>query len=225
MKKSLVSALLGSLLLTATLPANAYVTFLTADSFSSQSGAQTIDFGTSPGGTAPGADLVYSGAGGGVSYAYTGGALYNTSIIGITARPIGSVGNFWSVGTSPAAQTGPAEVNFSTALSYFGFLWGSADTYNTVSFYDGANLLASFTGSQVFGSASGSQAVASYFNFQTGAGEKLTRVAFASSQNAFETDNHAYIAAVPEPETYAMMLAGLGLMGLVARRRKQQLTA
>ena len=29
-------------------------------------------------------------------------------------------------------------------------------------------------------------------------------------------------AAVPEPETYAMLLAGLGLMGYVARRRKQK---
>jgi hypothetical protein len=28
-------------------------------------------------------------------------------------------------------------------------------------------------------------------------------------------------AAIPEPETYAMMLAGLGLMGFIARRRKQ----
>ncbi|MDP2810071.1 MAG: FxDxF family PEP-CTERM protein [Rhodocyclaceae bacterium] len=29
-----------------------------------------------------------------------------------------------------------------------------------------------------------------------------------------------YMAAVPEPETYAMMLAGLGLLGFAARRRK-----
>ena len=30
------------------------------------------------------------------------------------------------------------------------------------------------------------------------------------------------VTAVPEPETYAMLLAGLGLMGFVARRRNQQ---
>ncbi len=31
-----------------------------------------------------------------------------------------------------------------------------------------------------------------------------------------------YVRAVPEPETYALMLAGLGLVGYVARRRKQR---
>jgi hypothetical protein len=31
------------------------------------------------------------------------------------------------------------------------------------------------------------------------------------------------IPAIPEPETYAMMLAGLGLLGVVARRRRQGL--
>lgn len=33
------------------------------------------------------------------------------------------------------------------------------------------------------------------------------------------------VAPVPEPETYAMMLAGLGLLGVAARRRKQKLVA
>jgi len=32
----------------------------------------------------------------------------------------------------------------------------------------------------------------------------------------------AYAAPVPEPETYAMLIAGLGLVGFMARRRKQQ---
>jgi hypothetical protein len=30
------------------------------------------------------------------------------------------------------------------------------------------------------------------------------------------------LAPVPEPETYAMMLAGLGLLGLTARRRRRK---
>lgn len=33
------------------------------------------------------------------------------------------------------------------------------------------------------------------------------------------------VAAVPEPETYAMMLAGLGLVGVIARRRKTSMAA
>lgn len=38
---------------------------------------------------------------------------------------------------------------------------------------------------------------------------------------AFTTDQLPFaIAAVPEPETYAMLLAGLGLVGMAARRRK-----
>jgi hypothetical protein len=30
------------------------------------------------------------------------------------------------------------------------------------------------------------------------------------------------MAPVPEPETYAMLLAGLGLMGAIAKRRKDK---
>jgi len=33
--------------------------------------------------------------------------------------------------------------------------------------------------------------------------------------------NFDQVIVVPEPETYAMLLAGLGLVGFMARRRKQ----
>lgn len=42
--------------------------------------------------------------------------------------------------------------------------------------------------------------------------------AYIGAQNAAMNFNVA--AAIPEPETYAMLLAGLGLLGLVARRRR-----
>jgi hypothetical protein len=44
-----------------------------------------------------------------------------------------------------------------------------------------------------------------------------------TASNGLATDGHfvtSGVPAVPEPETYAMMLAGLGLMGFIARRRK-----
>lgn len=36
-------------------------------------------------------------------------------------------------------------------------------------------------------------------------------------------DDFTYISAVPEPETYAMLLLGLGLLGFAAQRRKEML--
>jgi hypothetical protein len=44
-------------------------------------------------------------------------------------------------------------------------------------------------------------------------------------QYNFSVRNGAVIPAVPEPETYAMLLAGLGVLGAVARRRKAQTKA
>jgi outer membrane lipase/esterase len=46
--------------------------------------------------------------------------------------------------------------------------------------------------------------------------------AFGHALLASEMQRSAVVVAIPEPETYAMMLMGLGLLGFVARRRKQQ---
>jgi choice-of-anchor A domain-containing protein len=47
-----------------------------------------------------------------------------------------------------------------------------------------------------------------------------------NTNHYFNATNVAgYVSAVPEPETYAMLLAGLGLVGFMARRRKSKTAA
>jgi hypothetical protein len=50
--------------------------------------------------------------------------------------------------------------------------------------------------------------------------QTITSVTFSAtgSSHGFE------VAAIPEPETYALMLAGLGLIGAAARRRRTATT-
>jgi hypothetical protein len=49
---------------------------------------------------------------------------------------------------------------------------------------------------------------------------KLKDLSTDYTGNDFAVDKISLTSAVPEPETYAMMLAGLGLVGFAARRRK-----
>ena len=48
---------------------------------------------------------------------------------------------------------------------------------------------------------------------------ELYSYAGGTLNTAIDVHGNLSIAAVPEPETYAMMLAGLGLMGFIARRK------
>lgn len=67
-----------------------------------------------------------------------------------------------------------------------------------------------------------SVAVTGLFAAQPVLADTRTDTTNVSAQNtAGSTQKLALVAPSPEPDTYAMMLAGLGLMGFVARRRKQ----
>lgn len=236
-KKLAVAALMFG----AATAANALTVTVTNDTFSAQAGAFTVDFGVSTinntgpvaGNVAPG-DVLVSGVGGGINYSYTDGALFNfdgSSSLpsGTSARPVGSTGNFWSIGVTPDTQDGPGIVNLGTGVSYYGFLWGSPDAsgWNTVKFYNGSTLLGTYDGSAILNPPNGNQTFARYFNVFAGQGEVITSISFAANRNAFETDNHAFIAAapIPEPEIYAMMGLGLGLMGWMGRRKRAQAAA
>jgi hypothetical protein len=141
---------------------------------------------------------------------------------GYSAEPPGDTTDFFSVGTAPQHASTTATLTFTGAgASYFGMYLGSPDSYNSITF-TGNGVSKTYSGTDLAGAwADGNQGTGMYFNFQAAQGTSFTTVTFNSGTNAFETDNHAYLmaAAVPEPETYAMMLAGLALVGLVRRRK------
>jgi hypothetical protein len=114
-------------------------------------------------------------------------------------------------------------------VTYVSFLWGSPDTFNHVSVvtddsfsYEFGNCGICQSVPLTFNSSNGSSA---YIGFQLDGIDDLeiTSLVFSIdgdvAQNAFEVTDFS-VTAVPEPETYALMLAGLGVVGFMARRRK-----
>lgn len=196
-------------------------TWLTTGATSTEAGAVTFDFGASAATNNSNAVVTNFAATSGIA-TYSGGDLFNfdaslTGISGKAARPVGSTGNFWTIG---AGETGT--VTFSgLGVSYYGFLWGSPDVqnWNDVTFYNGTTVLGHFDGTITTLDNKWPNSI--FFNVSTGDGPAITSIKFTANAPAFEMDNHAMIAAVPEPETYAMMIAGVALMGGIARRRKQ----
>lgn len=64
--------------------------------------------------------------------------------------------------------------------------------------------------------------ISSYYGFSTPpTGQAYTTNEYGN-YTTFTTHAVSAVAAVPEPETYAMLLAGLGAVGMIARRRRRQ---
>ncbi len=155
---------------------------------------------------------------------YTGNALPNAAIPTNLSPAKDTVGTWLAAGPSNINNGGgiasPAIVNFGTGTSFVSFLWGSPDTYNllTVTTTGGIDTFLATDFSPFV--VTGNQDYASYIGFTAHDSYKITSLTFSSTSNAFEASNFSVTTPIPEPETYALMLAGLAAMGFVARRRK-----
>ncbi len=180
------------------------------------SGEATFSYGT-----------LKAAAAGTVTYTYLGsdaGYTNNFLINGLTA--------FTNKETA-VGSTDTVSVAANTALN-FSFLTTSVNPTYTVSngslpTYTAQNLVGTYTYGQdqgVFGIVKGAtvheityQALLIYNDPVNGGDHDYNDMVVGVNFTA-DSSNQNIAPAVPEPETYGMMLMGLGLMGFVARRRR-----
>jgi hypothetical protein len=109
-------------------------------------------------------------------------------------------------------------------LTGFSLYWGSVDNYNFVDFLTANNsLVATFGGTQL-PRFDGNQTIGTAnprVTFLIDGIHQVTKVRLRSDSNAFEYDGFAVTTgSVPEPASWAMLIAGFGLTGAMLRRRR-----
>lgn len=104
--------------------------------------------------------------------------------------------------------------------------WGNVQ-FNSLSI-SGLSVTSNGTGSGLTWTSTGPIAAGTYSLTFSGSGAKPDDGRSWSSSNSLRYDlayTAVAVSPVPEPETYALMLAGLGLVAWVSRRRKTTVTA
>ncbi len=168
----------------------------------------------------------------GLAVAFTGGgAFVQGSMAGQYVAPIISGGNnlFFesSTATGPDTTTyvstgiGSTTLTFATTpTNYLGILWGSIDSYNSLTFNFADGTSQTVTGAMIIASLSSNATATAYVNF---IGSAFTSVVASSTATSFEFDNVAYGTAVPEPSS--LVLCGIAAAGLGAVRLRRRRAA
>jgi PEP-CTERM motif len=179
-------------------------------------GAHAQVTGSLGGGGGSFASLSSAGLGGGSIATLSGGTVYSVGNK-MAALPDGTVGNFLAAGTTSGLS---ATLSFAgLGLDYVSFLWGSPDTYNRLVVTTTGGVQTAFN-STGLGLNSPNKA-AEFVQFSGTGGSLITGLTFFNqpNTNAFEVADFS-VTSVPEPQTYALLAAGLGAVVFVSRRRQ-----
>lgn len=197
-------------------------TLLAASTLAAAVGAHAQVVGSLGAGSGSFLTLSAAGLAGGSVATLSGGTVYAEDKP-FADIPAGSIlgGNFLAAGVTAGST---ATLSFTGAgVAYVSFLWGSPDTYNllTVNTTAGSQV---FTATSLgFSISNGSQSFSQPVAFTAVAGTRITGLTFTNSpgRDAFEVANFSLgtVTPVPEPETAAMLLAGLLVVVHLKRRR------
>lgn len=212
-----------------------------AGSFLAQFGSNPLSASTTAAGASAATTFSFGGMNVFMLHALTQANQMATSVT--LTNPLGGIGSVagvkWNVGFDPD-QDIPGMSTFATTNRIMGVGGAAAVTAFSAatpvtlanSTGAGASLVKAFINvgnccSAVDGATAlaGGQALGftNYGDNSISLGYDLGTLADGSSVSFGYT--YTFATPVPEPETYAMLLAGLGLMGFVARRRQRKLSA
>src|ERR1700722_14889653 len=162
------------------------------------------------------------------SYAFAGGTLTGNGGIesgttGTYAAPAGDGTPYLTVSLNAAG--GSTVLHLTDPENYFGLLWGSMDSYNSIVFLMNGVTVAQYSGTAIASltglDADGDQGAAAsnrYVNFNFG-GTFFDEVDLVTTNYAFEVDDLAFGDPIPEPATLALFLTALGGICLLRRKR------
>lgn len=154
-------------------------------------------------------------------YSFSGGL--QTSPVSIPNQAAAPADDMTTFGYVSSANM-PASATLSTPnLRSISFYWGSVDNFNFVDVLGAGGVLLTTVSGSAIPPANGDQSqpfTNRRVNFTADTGEVITGLRLRSEGVAFEFDDFAATTAVPEPASWALLIAGFGMVGVAARRRR-----